>query len=225
MRVLAIIPARAGSKRVPGKNKRAFCGKPLIHWTIESALEVETITKVVITTDDEEILDYSDQFSSVDFYKRPTDLAGDLSTSVDVTLDVMARYKNFDCVVLLQPTSPLRTSFSVRSALGLFKEMNAEQLVSVRRSREVPGHLVVQKGGFIRPLMGYEALANRSQDWGEVFALNGAIYISKWSYFLEHKKFMGENTVSFLMSDFESIDIDTEEDWRVAESAALKGSV
>lgn len=219
MKSLAIIPARAGSKRIPNKNKRSFLGKPLICWTIEAALSVHPLlTDVVVTSDDKDILDLAVMYPQVKFYERPQNLAQDLSTSQDVILDVMAHYSGYDQIVLLQPTSPLRSGSHLKGAMELFLAKKASQLVSVKRCREVLGHIVKEApGGGLSLLFGSDI---RSQDWGQLWVLNGAIYVSNWDIFLDRKTFLTEYTVPFEMPENVSIDIDIEEDWLKAEQIA-----
>lgn len=217
---LAIIPARAGSKRIPGKNKRLFVGKPLIYWTIKAAIEASDISEVVVSTDDDEILNFQSLFPSVRFYKRPESLAQDFSSSAEVILDVMEKYdRPLEKIILLQPTSPLRGADSIQSALRQYSEDNCKQLVSVRSCHEVPSHIMKENQGYIIPLLDKHTQL-RSQDWERLWVLNGAIYISEWNFFLDRKTFLTESTKAFVMLDSVSVDIDTEDDWKRAETFA-----
>ncbi|MGZ3774647.1 MAG: acylneuraminate cytidylyltransferase family protein [Bdellovibrio sp.] len=220
-KILAIIPARGGSKRVPGKNKRLFMGKPLIQWTIESALKSPGVTKVVVTTDDEDILNLASLFPQVDFHRRSLDLAMDKSSSIDVVLDVMNKYEHesYDQLLLLQPTSPLRNETVLQRALELATTKNCCQMVSVRRCKEIPSHIMKVQNGYLHYLLDNDSHM-RSQDWGELWVLNGAIYLSDWAVFRQTRTFVTDSTVPFEMDDDSSVDIDTEEDWIKAEQIA-----
>ncbi|HWU42000.1 MAG TPA: acylneuraminate cytidylyltransferase family protein [Bdellovibrio sp.] len=218
MKSLAIIPARSGSKRIPNKNKRLFLGRPLISWTIEAALKARPlITDIVVTTDDNDILKLATEYPLVKFYERPANLAQDLTTSLDVILDVMNHYNTYDQIILLQPTSPLRSDADIKNAIELCEKKGAAQLVSVRRCHEVPGHIVKEgpKGGLSLLLE-----AGSPQNRGQLWVLNGAMYVSNWDIFLDRKTFLTEYTIPFEMPENVSIDIDIEEDWLKAEKVA-----
>ncbi|WP_413287814.1 cytidylyltransferase domain-containing protein [Bdellovibrio sp. HCB337] len=218
---LAIIPARAGSKRIPGKNKRPFLGKPLIQWTIEAALNSPIPLDVVVSTDDPDILKYKDLYPSVDFLSRSAELAQDTSSSSDVIVEVMkTRKQAADFIVLLQPTSPLRGAQVVGAAVQEFLSSSVPQMVSVRACREVPSHIFYETSeGTLTPLLKNQ-VELRSQDWKNVWTLNGALYLSDWDLFLKSKSFFGAQTKAFVMAENLSVDIDTEEDWKRAETFA-----
>jgi CMP-N,N'-diacetyllegionaminic acid synthase len=211
-KVLAIIPARAGSKRIPQKNKRLFLGKPLIQWTIEEALKSLKITKICVTTDDVDILSYSNLFPTVHFIKRSEELSQDGTSGIDPILDVMAKTtETFDYVLLLQPTSPLRTACNIDSAIDQLYSKCADFLISVRPFAEKINHVVCQD------LRSDVSLLSKHVQDQELFTLNGAIYIASWGKFISTKNFIQSNTELYLMSAEESVDIDVEDDWQSAE--------
>ena len=127
---LAIIPARGGSKRLPRKNILDLCGKPLISWSIEAALKSKYISKVVVSSDDEEILNISSNFGA-DIIKRPYELANDTATTFDTVKHTIDNFENYDYIVLLQPTSPLRNENQIDEAIELLEEKQADAIVSV----------------------------------------------------------------------------------------------
>lgn len=214
MTSVAIIPARAGSKRLPGKNKRLFLGKPLIHWTIEAALKSRSITKVIVTTDDEDILNYSSKFKDAIFLKRDVELSSDTATSAEVVIDAMQRFgEGFNNFVLLQPTSPLRDSSFIDQAFEMLEQYRAKQLIAVRACEEVLGHIVIENNGYVRKLFPENPVGPNER----ALAINGAIYISDWPLFMHTKSFLTEYTQAFEMPTTNSVDIDTEEDWKKAE--------
>lgn len=218
LNILAIIPARSGSKRIPGKNKKNFLGKPLIHWTIQAATEARSVTDVVVTTDDEDILADAALFPSVKFYRREAALSTDESSSADVVLDVMSRTeKKYDAFILLQPTSPLRNSVWIDKALHQFCKEKAKQVVGVSACVLIPNLIMQQAGDYIVPLLQGQ-LHKRSQEWGPLWLLNGSIYISDWEFFKLRKTFVSDLTRKFEMPIELSVDIDTPEDWAKAEA-------
>ena len=124
---LAIIPARGGSKRLPRKNILDLCGKPLISWSIEAALKSKYISKVVVSSDDEEILNISSNFGA-DIIKRPYELANDTATTFDTVKHTIDNFENYDYIVLLQPTSPLRNEKHIDEAIELLEEKQADEV-------------------------------------------------------------------------------------------------
>lgn len=205
--ILAIIPARKGSKRIPGKNTRSFGGKPLIQWSIDEALKCKRLSKVVVTTDDENILIMKNKYPDVEFIERPVHLAGDEVSGVDPVVHVMEMQKNtFDYILLLQCTSPLRKVEHIDAAIERAFSGNSDHLISVRRSQENLRHMLVYKPHAVQ----YLSKVIRPED---TWVINGAVYFSKWNIFLKEKSFMSDNTEIFEMDMCSSIDIDTQEDW------------
>lgn len=218
---LIIVPARSGSKRIPNKNTRPFLGKPLIQWTLDAALQLEKKIDILVSTDDEKILNYKSSFPDIHFMKRPQYLAEDMSSTVDVLVHAMKLVeKKYSYVCLLQPTSPLRSVQILNQALTEFLEKDHRQLVSVRRCREIPSHIFLEnrEGGIVPLLENPEK--KRSQDWEKTWVVNGAIYLSQWELFLERRSFFTNLTKPFEMDEKHSVDIDTEEDWKKAEAFA-----
>lgn len=127
---LAIIPARGGSKRLPRKNVLDLCGKPLITWSIEAGLNSKYIDKVVVSSDDDEILEISRKFGA-ETIKRPDELASDTATTFDAIKHTIDNLEKYDYIVLLQPTSPLRDQKHIDEAIELLVEKNADAVVSV----------------------------------------------------------------------------------------------
>lgn len=219
--VLAVVPARAHSKRIPGKNRKDFLGKPLIHWSIEAALSASCISHVVVTTDDDKVLEYSSRYPRVDFVKRPDELALDSTPGVDPVLHLMQQIekgaKKYDYLVLLQPTSPLRTKTHVEEAFAALLKSQKSQLVSVKKLFDPINHVVFRKGNGIQFLKSVVSPLPSDQD---LKVLNGAIYISKWQSLLDQKTFLGNSLEMFEMDESVSVDIDYPEDWKRAEAYA-----
>jgi len=216
---LAIIPARGGSKRLPRKNILDLNGKPLIAWSIEAGLNSQYIDKVVVSSEDKEILDISKEYG-VKIIKRPNILASDTATTFDTIKDTIENIKRYDYIVLLQPTSPLRTANHIDKAIELLEERNADAIVSVCEMEHSPlwsntldDSLSME--GFLRD----EVLNKRSQDLETYYRLNGAIYICKTDRLLEEKSFfLKENIFAYVMDRLSSIDIDEEIDFTITQS-------
>ena len=215
---LAIIPARGGSKRLPRKNVLDLYGKPLIAWSIEAALKSKYISKVIVSSDDEEILNIAKEYKA-DFIKRPDELASDTATTFDALKHTLENVEKYDYVVLLQPTSPLRTEKHIDEAIELLKEKNADAIISVCEVEHSPlwSNTLdenLDMSNFLRD----EVLNKRSQDLPKYYRLNGAIYICKTDKLLQNKGFfLKENIYAYKMNKKHSVDIDEEIDFIIAE--------
>lgn len=216
--ILAVIPARGGSKRLPGKNIKDLAGKPLIAWTIEAAKESEVFDKIMVSTDDSQIAKISNEYSAEVPFLRKESLASDTATSIDVVLDVFEFYKSrgefYDIIVLLQPTSPLRDATNIREAVDQFLIKSASSIISVcevdhpvQWSNELSNDLSMDN--FIRD----EYKNKRSQDFPKSYRINGAIYIWDSNKLLEKKTGIIENSYAYIMDRQKSIDIDEEIDF------------
>ena len=186
---LAIIPARGGSKRLPRKNLLDLCGKPLIAWSIEAALKSKYISKVIVSSDDEEILNIAKEYKA-DFIKRPDELASDTATTFDTLKHTLENVEKYDYVVLLQPTSPLRTEKHINEAIELLEEKNADAIISVCEMEHSPlWSNTLDENLDITNFLRDEVLNKRSQDLPKYYRLNGAIYICKTDKLLQNKGF------------------------------------
>ncbi|MDA3892334.1 MAG: acylneuraminate cytidylyltransferase family protein [Salinivirgaceae bacterium] len=220
---LAIITARKGSKRLFNKNLLLLAGKPLIVWTIEAALQSKYISKVLVSTDSNEIAKISEQAGALVPFIRPKNLSSDKSTSADVIIHVIefmeSQGKQYDNFILLQPTSPLRTANDIDSAINLHIDKEANSVTSVCEmdhsplwSNTLPENLAMDH--FLRP----EIINKRSQDLETYYRLNGAIYVCKTQIFLKEKTFISKKkSFAFIMNKINSIDIDDELDFKFAE--------
>jgi CMP-N-acetylneuraminic acid synthetase len=223
---LAIIPARGGSKRLPRKNILDLNGKPLIAWSIESGLKSEYIDKVVVSSDDTEILAVPRKYN-VETLVRPDELASDTATTFDAIKHTIDNMEQYDYIVLLQPTSPLRDEKHIDDAIELLESKNADAVVSVCEmdhsplwSNTLDESLSMQ--GFLRD----EVLNKRSQDLEKYYRPNGAIYICKIGRLLEEKSFfLKENIYGFKMDRESSIDIDNEADFHLADLTIKKSDM
>ena len=211
---LAIIPARGGSKRLSRKNILDLNGNPLITYSIEAGLKSQYIDKVIVSSDDDEILDVSNRYG-VDGLRRPTYLATDTATSFDAIKHTIENLKRYDYIILLQPTSPLRSSKHIDEAIELLEEKNADAIISVCEMEHSPlwsNNLddSLSMKGFLKD----EVLNKRSQDLDIYYRLNGAIYICKVDRLLEQKSFfLKDNIFAYVMDRGNSIDIDEKIDF------------
>ena len=216
---LAIIPARGGSKRLPRKNILDLCGKPLISWSIEAALKSKYISKVVVSSDDEEILNISSNFGA-DIIKRPYELANDTATTFDAVKHTIDNFENYDYIVLLQPTSPLRNEKHIDEAIELLEEKQADGIVSVCEMDHSPlWSNTLPKDGNMNNFLRDEVLNKRSQDLEKYYRINGAIYICKTEKFIVNKGFfLKENIFAYIMNRENSVDIDEKLDFIIAKN-------
>lgn len=216
-KVLALIPARGGSKGIPGKNITPLAGKPLIAWTIEAARASAHVDEVVLTTDDDGIAKVGLRFGASVPFMRPQALATDEASTMDVVFDALDRLPGFDVVVLLQPTSPLRTSADIDACLALLDDVPA--CVSVRPAIDHPYltfglHEQKVLTAYAAPPAGQSL---RRQDLPGAWCLNGAVYAADIPWLRAHRSFISGFTVAYPMPAERSIDIDTPTDLRTAE--------
>lgn len=221
MNPLYIIPARGGSKSIPGKNIKDFCGKPLIVWSIEAALELAPQERVIVTTDSAEIAATARAAGIDRPHIRPAELATDTAGSREVMLDAMAeagrRGLDYDCVVLLQPTSPLRTADDIRAALNAWSP-EIDMAVTVKPAPCNPYYdcFETSSDGFLRISKG-DGLLTRRQDAPAAWQLNGAVYVITPARLREMEIGRMMRRVPVVMPAERSLDLDTPLDWQIAE--------
>ena len=218
--ILGLIPARGGSKGLPRKNIKPLLGKPLIAWTIEQALASKYLDKVIVSTDDKEIAEVSKKYSAEVPFIRPKELAEDDTKGINVILHVInwieKNNKKYDLIILLQPTSPLRTSENIDNAISLFFLKKANAIVSVC---EVDHHPLwtntLPEDGCMKDFIKPEITNKNRQELPKCYRLNGAIYLAYWDYLKEQKTFFGKKTFACIMPQDKSIDIDSEIDFEL----------
>jgi CMP-N-acetylneuraminic acid synthetase len=219
-KILALITARGGSKRLPSKNTTPMGGKPLITWSIEAAKKSRYIDTVMVSTDDDNIAQVALKNGAEVPFMRPKELASDTATSLEVVFHVIDYLKqkkeDYKYLVLLQPTSPLRTYEDIENAIERLT-ISTKAVVSVCEtehsplwSNTLPDDLSMAK--FIRD----EVKNIRSQDLPKYYRLNGALYLAEIDFLIENKGFFGEQTKAYIMPISRSIDIDTEIDFILA---------
>jgi CMP-N,N'-diacetyllegionaminic acid synthase len=228
IKILGVIPARAGSKGVPGKNIRMLAGKPLIAYTIESALKSSMITDVVVSTDSEEIKTVAEQYGVEVPFLRPAALASDTALAVPTiqhALQEMEQYKKvkYDYVAMLQPTSPLKTAEDIDAALNQLIKEDADGIISVvtvDNNHPMKMKKFLGEGGKSGLLVDYEAPPYENcprQFLPPVFMVNGALYATKRDVFMEIGSFKGNKCIGYIMPMDKSVNIDTELDFILAE--------
>lgn len=223
--ILALIPARGGSKGVPGKNIKELNGKPLINYTIEAAREIFDDRDICVSTDDQGIIDVVENYGLLVPFMRPEELATDFSTSVEVILHAIDYYENrgryYETVVLLQPTSPLRDGRHIREALNVYND-TVDMVVSVKKSfaasticgENMEGflELVLNRGGGRRQEMSY-------------YEYNGAIYVINVSSLKKYKTMCCPKIKKYVMDEYSSVDIDSVLDFFIAECILKKRNI
>lgn len=214
-RVLGLIPARGGSRRLPGKNLAEVGGRSLLQRAIDAGLAARGIDRLIVSTDDQAIADQARAAGAEVPFMRPADLSTDEATSLDVVRHAAdwaeaAEPGAFDHLVLLQPTSPLRDAQDVDETLALCRSRNRSSAVSVCAA---PGEGVLMIGaadGTVSPLSAH----------GRALKLNGAVYVLNWRHLRAGGGFIADDTVYHLMPEHRSVDVDTYDDLKRAARAA-----
>ena len=220
-RYLAVVPARAGSKGVPGKNLKNIAGQPLIHWTLTAASEAKMLTSVVVTSDSRDVLAHAALFEGVNLVRRPNHLSQDDSSMLGVIDHVIEQEGPLhceDCIVLLQPTSPLRDAIDIDNAITNFESSHAEALISVRKRDSGVLKWLTMESKVAVPISDAKFLHYRRQDLPPVYSPNGAIFITTIGSFLRNKTLIPPKTTLFEMSELNSVDIDSFDDFELAEA-------
>ena len=218
--MIAIIPARGGSKGLPGKNIKMLNGKPMIAYAIEAALASTYISEVIVSTDDDEIYRAALQYGAKDTFLRPSELAGDNSLAIDNYIYTLERLHseynyNIDDFVILQPTSPLRTVEDIDGAIALFKAKNADSVISYcEELHPISWHKYLNDDGRLENIFPDE-IKNR-QDVRTSYYPNGAIFVFTYAL-IKSGKYYSENTFPYFMSRKQSVDIDTLDDFEYAQ--------
>lgn len=220
MKPLVIIPARGGSKGVPGKNIKILNGKPLIQYTIETALEVTDKENIIVSTDSNEIKTVVEELGVKIPSLRPAELATDTAGTHEVLIYELIKLENqgkvFNNFILLQPTSPFRTGKQVLEALRLYND-NLDMVVSVKETKANPYFVLREEdeNGYLQPSKVSTAI--RRQDVPKVWELNGAIYVINNSSLKKMPINKFTKVKKYVMDEISSHDIDTMMDWKIAE--------
>jgi N-acylneuraminate cytidylyltransferase len=218
-KVLALITARGGSKGLPRKNVLLAGGKPLLAWTADAAISAECVDRVVLSSDDHEIMDAARAAGCDVPFCRPARLASDCATSIDVVLHALDQLPGYNYVLLLQPTSPLRAAADIDAAFALMLERDAPSCVSVCEVDQSPYWMYrVASDNKLQRLLPELQGITRRQDLPPIYVLNGAIYIARIDWLRANKNFVGSETVAYFMPKERSLDIDTAEDFEIFRS-------
>jgi CMP-N-acetylneuraminic acid synthetase len=224
--VLTLIPARGGSKGLPGKNIRPFLGKPLIARTIDAARDSKLAGRIVVSTDDAEIARVSQQSGAEVPFLRPEEIASDASPVLAAALHALDWFDTHqgwkpDWLLLLQPTSPLRCSDDIRRAFELVQSSDADAVVAVSETKSHPFWVkTLDSSGYLRPFVDGQTAPARRQDLPPAFALNGLLYLVRVSTLREESAFCPQKTLPLVIPSARSFDIDSEEDFLIAEFAS-----
>lgn len=223
--VLAVIPARGGSKGLPGKHLLQAGGRPLIAWTIEAAHAAKSIDRTVLSSDDEAIMACARALGCDVPFRRPAELATDAAASIDVVLHAVDALPGHGVVVLLQPTSPLRGAADIDAACATFAARKAPACVSVAPVAQSPYWMYrLGDGATLLPVVAAPEGATRRQDLPEAYALNGAIYVADIAWLRRTRSFVTRETVAHVMPAERSVDIDTAADFESFRKAVSEDS-
>jgi len=221
-KVLGIITARGGSRRLPGKNVKPLAGKPLIVHTIEEALKSEHIDRLVVSTDDEEIAKVSREHGAEVPFMRPAELSRDETPSLPVlqhAIQYLEEKEDYhpELVVILQPTSPLRKREDIDKAIEKFLDSDYDPVLTVSRAECPPHWMYELRDGRLEPFVKGANKAVRSQDLPELYRSNGAVYVMSRDLIMKESRILSDNMGAVVMPPERSVDIDTELDLRFAE--------
>ena len=226
--VVCVIPARGGSKGLPGKNIKMFCGKPLIAHTIEHAKQSNYIDRIIVSTEDEKIAQISFEHGAEVPFMRPMELAGDNSSTVDALLHAINWLEHvdqyaFDILLLLHTTAPLRNVEDINKTISLMVEENADNVFSVIEAHRNPYFNMLEEDsdGFVRLVK--EGHFPTRQAAPKVYDMNASIYVWWKNVLKERKKIFLKKTKVYIMPKERSIDIDDDLDFQIAEFLLMKG--
>ena len=229
MKILVVIPARGGSKGIPHKNIKPLAGTPLIYYSIDVARQIVSDDDICVTTDDAEIIDCVENYGLKVPFVRPSELATDTASTYDVLLHALNFYeqqgKHYDAMLLLQNTSPFRTSDQVKEAIKLYSE-DIDMVVSVKECSANPYYCVFEEDseGFLNISKGKGDITRR-QDAPKVYEYNGAIYVINPESLKKMPLGKFTRKVKYVMDDLHSVDLDTMTDWKYAEFIIKEGMI
>lgn len=218
--ILAIIPARGGSKGVPRKNIKMLADKPLIAWTIEEAQKSKCIDMCIVSTEDEEIKSVAEAWGGNVPFMRPAELARDDTPGIEPVLHTIKMLQGYDFVVLLQATSPLRTVEDIDGAITCCLDRDCESCVSVTEAEHSPYWMFkMDEQSCLRPILEIaKEESYQRQKLPKVYQLNGAVYVASISFLEKQRSFVGGGTVGYVMPVERSYDIDTVLDFEIVEA-------
>ncbi|ABC43898.1 cytidylyltransferase domain-containing protein [Salinibacter ruber] len=208
--VLGVILARGGSKGLPRKNIRDLAGKPLIAWTIEAGHESEYLDRLILSSDDGEIMEVAEEYGCEVPFQRPAELAQDDTPSIDTLLHAIEQVESHDYIVLLQPTSPLRTADDIDATMSLCHRNGGTACVTVTETDKPPQWMYILRDNHrLEPVVDQEESITRRQAAPDVYVPNGAVYAAETSWLQKHESFYTEATIGHPMPPERSADVDT----------------
>lgn len=223
MKILALVPARGGSKRLPNKNILSLGGKPLINWTIDATKGIPEIADILVSTDSSEIASVAKAAGALVPWLRPDELSTDTATSIDVCLHALDWYENeygeIDGMLLLQPTSPFRNVRTIKTGIKIYKSHGGNRpVVASSPAESHPMWCYSINGDNLKPFVDEDDRKVRTQEIPKAYVINGMLYLASPKYLREHLSFTGETTAPLVINDRrEGVDIDTRCDWMFAE--------
>lgn len=219
-RMIAIITARGGSKRIPKKNIKEFCGKPILAYSIQAALDSGLFNEVMVSTDSEEIAGIARQYGASIPFMRSEETSGDYATTADVILEVLREYeklgKHFNYTVCIYPTAPFVTPDKLQQAYGLLKNSDAVMAMPVVAFSYPPQRGYIQSEGRLQ-MKWKENFNKRSQDLEKMYHDSGQFYFYRTEQYKEKRGQIMEGIVPLVVDELEVQDIDNESDWKLAE--------
>ena len=216
--ILAIIPARGGSKGVTRKNMREVGGKTLLQWTVDQAQQSRYLDRTILSSEDPEIIDHAKLLGCEVPFIRPSDLSLDETPSIEPVLHALDQCAGYDYVVLLQLTSPLRLAVDIDSCIEHCINSAAPSCVSVTSANHPPEWMFTLKKDLVLEKVMPDSMPLRRQDSKPVFTLNGAVYVARIKDLQSNKSFIMANTMGYTMPVERSLDLDTEYDFFLFES-------
>jgi N-acylneuraminate cytidylyltransferase len=228
MNILYVIPARGGSKGIPDKNIKQLNGRPLIYYSLDLALQLDSGDNICVSTDSHKIKNFVEDYGINVPFIRPEKLATDKSSTYDVILHALDYYENdnifYDLVVLLQPTSPFRKSYHVKEAMNKYSR-ELDMVVSVKKTKANPYYVLFEENDEGYLVKSKERNFNRRQDCPNVWELNGAIYIMNVKSLRKNPPYLFKKVKKYVMNEEHSVDIDTELDFKFAEFLMSQNSL
>jgi CMP-N,N'-diacetyllegionaminic acid synthase len=229
-KILAVIPARGGSKGVPGKNIRLLAGKPLIAYSIEAARNARCVDRVIVSTDDSRIREVAHEYGAEVPFVRPAELATDSAPMIPVLIHALRWFESVagpcDAVVLLQPTSPFRSATLIEDAIQKLRRDGSDMVVGLCEVPQHPNWMRTIEDGWVKPFLPVAAPATRRQDLPPTFAVSGSVYVWTRAALLRREQaggateFPDERVSPIIVEGAHALDIDSEFDFQLAELVA-----
>jgi N-acylneuraminate cytidylyltransferase len=218
VKTIGIITARGGSKGIKGKNLREVAGLPLIHWTVKAALSASTLDRVVLSSDDEAIMDSARAAGCEIPFRRPAELAGDNVPTLDVILHALDEIPGFEVAVVLQPTSPMREAADIDACVKRVADEGRPACCAVSRVHKSPNWMfTMDSSGELDRYLKDEPMALQRQKLAELYAPNGAVYAVRTDFLRAERSFLAPGTVGVIMPERRSVDVDDEFDLEICD--------